>query len=78
MKRRKFAIGLALLTACYLTQFTVAVATRKTEPSGRVVTLSAADPLNLIGIILPGERIPAASRTWIHFRDGIPELTAEI
>jgi len=31
MKRRKLAIGLALLTACYLTQFTVAVATRKTE-----------------------------------------------
>lgn len=32
MKRRKLAIGLALLTACYLTQFTVAVATRKDEP----------------------------------------------
>jgi hypothetical protein len=28
MKRREFAIGLALLTACYLTQFTVATATR--------------------------------------------------
>jgi hypothetical protein len=33
MKRRKFAIGLALLTACYLTQFTVATATRKVEPT---------------------------------------------
>lgn len=32
MKRRKLAIGLALLTACYLSQFTIAVATRKTEP----------------------------------------------
>ena len=31
MKRREFAIGLALLTACYLTQFTVATATRKVE-----------------------------------------------
>ena len=33
MKRRNLAIGLALLTACYLAQFTVATATRKTEPT---------------------------------------------
>jgi hypothetical protein len=33
MKRLKLAIGLALLTACYLGQFTVAVATRKGEPT---------------------------------------------
>lgn len=33
MKRRKLAIGLALLTACYLSQFTIAVATRNTEPT---------------------------------------------
>ena len=31
MKNRKIAIGVALLTACYLSQFTVAVATRKVE-----------------------------------------------
>ena len=30
MKRRKLAIGLALLAACYVSQLTVAVATRKT------------------------------------------------
>src|SRR5688572_10279459 len=33
MKRRKLAIALALLTVCYVTQFTVAVATRKNEPT---------------------------------------------
>ena len=33
MKRRKLAIALALLAACYLTQFTVAVATRNVEPT---------------------------------------------
>ena len=33
MKRRKLAIGLALLTACYLSQFTIAIATRKVEPT---------------------------------------------
>src|ERR1051325_8409216 len=31
MKRREFAIALALLAACYLAQFTVATATRKVE-----------------------------------------------
>ena len=33
MKRRTLAISLALLTVCYLSQFTVAVATRKSEPT---------------------------------------------
>jgi hypothetical protein len=33
MKRREFAIGLALVLACYLTQFTVVTATRKVEPT---------------------------------------------
>lgn len=32
MKRQVFAVGLALMFACYLTQFTVATATRKVEP----------------------------------------------
>lgn len=33
MKRRNLAIAIALLTACYLTQFRVASATRKAEPT---------------------------------------------
>ena len=33
MKRLTLAIGLALLTVCYLSQFTVAVATRNSEPT---------------------------------------------
>ena len=33
MKRRKLAIGLALLAVCYLAQFTVAVAKRKAGPT---------------------------------------------
>ena len=36
------------------------------------VTLSAADPLNLVGIILPGERVPAISGKTITLRDGVP------
>jgi ATP-dependent Lhr-like helicase len=47
-------------------------ATRKQAPAGEVVTLSAADPLNLVGIIVPGERVPAISGKSVHLRDGVP------
>ncbi|MGE0405284.1 MAG: hypothetical protein AB7O65_03220, partial [Candidatus Korobacteraceae bacterium] len=47
-------------------------ALRKLEPSGEMVTLSAADPLNLIGVVLPGERVPAISGKTITYRDGVP------
>jgi len=47
-------------------------ATRKLPPSGEAITLSAADPLNLVGILVPGERIPAISGRSVSFRDGIP------
>ena len=45
-------------------------AARHVEPSGEIVTLSAADPLNLVGIIVPGERVPAISGKTITLRDG--------
>ena len=45
-------------------------AMRKSEPSGETVTVSAADPLNLVGIIVPGERVPAISGRFVSFRDG--------
>jgi ATP-dependent Lhr-like helicase len=46
-------------------------AMRKIEPVGETVTLSAADPLNLVGIIVPGERVPAISGKTVSFRDGV-------
>jgi len=45
-------------------------AIRKEQPRGEVLTLSAADPLNLIGIVVPGERVPAISGRYVRFRDG--------
>ena len=39
--------------------------------SGETMTLSAADPLNLVGILVPGERVPAISGRTVIFRDGI-------
>jgi ATP-dependent Lhr-like helicase len=45
-------------------------AARHIEPTGELVTLSAADPLNLAGIILPGERVAATAGKTITLRDG--------
>jgi ATP-dependent Lhr-like helicase len=47
-------------------------AARKAAECGDIVMVSAADPLNLVGIILPGGRVPANSDKWIAFCDGVP------
>jgi len=46
-------------------------ATRKMPLTGETVTISAADPLNLVGILVPGERVPAISGRTVTFRDGV-------
>jgi ATP-dependent helicase Lhr and Lhr-like helicase len=46
-------------------------AARKQPPSGESITVSAADPLNLAGIIVPGDRVPANSGKVFAFRDGV-------
>jgi ATP-dependent Lhr-like helicase len=50
---------------------------RRSAPDGRLITISAADPLNLIGIISFGDRIRARRRTRIVYRDGIPLAVLE-
>jgi ATP-dependent Lhr-like helicase len=46
-------------------------ATRDQQSSSETITISAADPLNLVGIIVPGERVPAISGRFVAFRDGV-------
>jgi len=46
---------------------------RKMPLTGERVIVAAADPLNLIGIIVPGERIPAISGRSVIYRDGVWE-----
>jgi ATP-dependent Lhr-like helicase len=43
---------------------------RKSPTEGEVITVSAADPLNLVGIIVPGDRVPAVSGKYVSFKDG--------
>ncbi len=46
-------------------------AMRNLPLSGETMTLSAADPLNLVGILVPGERVPAISGKVVSYRDGV-------
>jgi len=39
---------------------------------GEFVTVSGADPLNLVGILTPGDLVPAVATNRILYRDGVP------
>jgi ATP-dependent Lhr-like helicase len=52
-------------------------AVRRQEKSGAIIGIGAADPLNLTGIVLQGERIAAVARNRIAFRDGVPLAVLE-
>jgi ATP-dependent Lhr-like helicase len=45
---------------------------RKKPLDGQVVALSAADPLNLVGIITPDARVPALTGNRVLYKDGLP------
>jgi ATP-dependent helicase Lhr and Lhr-like helicase len=53
-------------------------ATRKMAHTQETIILSAADPLNLVGILVPGERVPAISGKTVIFRDGAAVNDAEL
>ena len=46
-------------------------AMRNLPTHSETITISAADPLNLVGIVVPGERVPAISGKTVTFRDGV-------
>jgi len=45
---------------------------RRSEAAHQWVSLSAADPLNLIGILTPGARLPSLTGNRVLYRDGTP------
>jgi ATP-dependent Lhr-like helicase len=45
---------------------------RRTQPDGTMVSLSAADPLNVLGILVPGPRLSPAASNRVLYRDGVP------
>jgi ATP-dependent Lhr-like helicase len=51
-------------------------AIRREPGKGEIVRISACDPLNLVGIITPGPRVPATLTNSVLFKDGVPQLAA--
>jgi ATP-dependent Lhr-like helicase len=49
--------------------------TRRAAATGTFVALSAADPLNLVGTVLPGARVPSLASNRIVYRDGAAVAT---
>ncbi len=45
---------------------------RKKPKQGELLAISAADPLNLTGVITPGQRVPTQASQRILYRDGVP------
>jgi ATP-dependent Lhr-like helicase len=49
--------------------------TRRAPLAGQYVSLSGADPLNLVGTVLPGAKVAALTANRILYRDGAPIAT---
>jgi ATP-dependent Lhr-like helicase len=45
---------------------------RRGADEGIWIVISAADPLNLVGVVSPGARVPALTANRVLYRDGIP------
>ena len=52
-------------------------AVRREAQPGQRVELSAADPLNLVGILTPDARVPAVLGNRVVYLDGVPGLAAD-
>jgi ATP-dependent helicase Lhr and Lhr-like helicase len=46
-------------------------ASRNEPPTGQIISIFSADPLNLSGILVPGQKIAANSRRFVSFLDGV-------
>jgi ATP-dependent Lhr-like helicase len=68
----RFVSGMAGEQYATADAVTVLREVRRTAPDGQLRTISTADPLNLTGIVTSGERVRAAGRNRLAYRDGIP------
>jgi ATP-dependent Lhr-like helicase len=50
---------------------------RREPGAGELVAVSGADPLNLVGILTPGDAVPAVATNRILYRDGVPVAVKE-
>lgn len=52
-------------------------AIRRTPKDGKLMFISAADPLNLTGIVTPGKRVSSLFNNRILYKDGVPVVIRE-
>ena len=52
------------------------VRVRKTPRSGERIVVNATDPLNLVGVVVPGDTVPAVRTNHVVYVDGVPEAPA--
>ena len=52
-------------------------AVRREPFANELVVISAADPLNLVGFLIPGPRVAAHARNRLAFLDGLPVAKRE-
>jgi ATP-dependent helicase Lhr and Lhr-like helicase len=52
-------------------------AARKKPRDGVLVAVSAADPLNIVGLLTPGRRVPAFAQNRVLYRDGVAVAARE-
>jgi ATP-dependent Lhr-like helicase len=45
---------------------------RKVARSGERTVVNATDPLNLVGLVVPGDAVPAVRTNWVTYVDGLP------
>ena len=50
---------------------------RRAPHDGTMISISAADPLNMLGILVPGPRLSPASTNRLLYRDGVPVAVLE-
>ena len=51
-------------------------AVRRSATTGEEVTIAASDPCNLVGILLPGQKVPSRLGSKLTLVDGVPEEEA--
>ncbi|MGH7520251.1 MAG: Lhr family helicase, partial [Gemmatimonadales bacterium] len=51
--------------------------TRREQGADELIAVSGADPLNLVGILTPGDAVPAITTNRILYRDGVPIVVKE-
>ncbi len=68
----RFVAGLSGEQFALAEAITVLRQVRKREHDGAMISLSALDPLNLVGTLLPGAKVPRQLGARLVLRDGLP------